>query len=154
MACILWALSPAKPNLAAGAALGEPSGGPSTASTLRNKNEGSREERRIGKGTSERNPRCSHPAPSAKQYCTSIFGAQLRTGIAPLALGSIEREQIVTDELLYRGHRLVVIEQPGGGSLVEITSLSGGQTIRTMTYQGRQEAIALAKQNIDKHPGG
>ncbi|WP_163161235.1 hypothetical protein [Bradyrhizobium uaiense] len=75
-------------------------------------------------------------------------------GLLNWGLGSIEQELIVTDELHYRGHRLVVIEQQGDRSLVEITSLSGGQTIRTMTYQSRQEAIALAKQNIDKHPGG
>ncbi|WP_316399542.1 hypothetical protein, partial [Bradyrhizobium sp. 33ap4] len=37
---------------------------------------------------------------------------------------------------------LVVIEQPGGGFLVEITPLGGGQTVMTMTYQSTQEAIS------------
>ncbi|WGS19326.1 MULTISPECIES: hypothetical protein [unclassified Bradyrhizobium] len=52
----------------------------------------------------------------------------------------------------YRGHRLLVIEQPGGGSLVEITPLAGGQAIRTMTYQTSQEALAAARANVDSHP--
>ncbi len=52
----------------------------------------------------------------------------------------------------YRGHRLVVVEQPGGGSLVKITPLAGGQTVRTMTYQTSQEALAAARANVDSHP--
>ena len=58
----------------------------------------------------------------------------------------------MTDELEYLAHRLVIIEQPGGGFLVEITPMAGGQTIRTMTYQRTQEAITAAKRTIDKHP--
>ena len=60
----------------------------------------------------------------------------------------------VTDELEYLAHRLVIIEQPGGGFLVEVTPIAGGQTIRTMTYQRTQEAIAASKRTIDKHPEG
>ncbi|MGF6308845.1 hypothetical protein ABIB82_002482 [Bradyrhizobium sp. i1.8.4] len=56
------------------------------------------------------------------------------------------------DELQYCGHRLVVVEQPGGGYLVEIVTPSDRQTIRTMTYQSTREAIAAAKKTIDKHP--
>ncbi|MCP1838795.1 hypothetical protein ACVIHI_008283 [Bradyrhizobium sp. USDA 4524] len=51
----------------------------------------------------------------------------------------------MADELEYSAHRLVVIEQPGGGFLVEITPLGGGQTVRTMTYQSTLEAISAAK---------
>ncbi|MCA6105448.1 hypothetical protein [Bradyrhizobium australafricanum] len=58
----------------------------------------------------------------------------------------------MADELEYSAHRLVVIEQPGGGFLVEITPLGGGQTVRTMTYQSTLEAISPAKRCIDKHP--
>ncbi|MGN8549557.1 hypothetical protein ACQPTN_35000 [Bradyrhizobium sp. 13971] len=50
----------------------------------------------------------------------------------------------MTDELEYLSHRLVIIEQPGGGFLVEATPIAGAQTIRTMTYQRTQEAIAAA----------
>ncbi|WFU34435.1 hypothetical protein QA635_08480 [Bradyrhizobium brasilense] len=39
---------------------------------------------------------------------------------------------------------MVIIEQPGGGFLVEATPIAGAQTIRTMTYQRTQEAIAAA----------
>ncbi|WP_194469775.1 hypothetical protein [Bradyrhizobium sp. CCBAU 51753] len=56
------------------------------------------------------------------------------------------------DDLEYRSHQLAVIEQPGGGFFVEITPPAGGQIIRTVTYQSRQQAIAEAKANIDKHP--
>ncbi|ODM85637.1 MULTISPECIES: hypothetical protein [Bradyrhizobium] len=58
----------------------------------------------------------------------------------------------MADELKYSAHRPVIIEQPGGGFLVEITPLGGGHTVRTMTYQRTQEAIAAAKRTIDKHP--
>jgi hypothetical protein len=58
----------------------------------------------------------------------------------------------VADELEYSGHWLVVVEQPGGGFLVEIAPLGGPQTIRTMTYQSSREAIAAAKRTIDQHP--
>lgn len=58
----------------------------------------------------------------------------------------------MSDEFEYQSHQLAVIEQPGGGFFVEITPSAGGQTIRTVTYQSRQQAIAEAKTNIDKHP--
>ncbi|WP_143270899.1 MULTISPECIES: hypothetical protein [Bradyrhizobium] len=58
----------------------------------------------------------------------------------------------MANELEYSAHRLVIIEQPGGGFLVEITPLAGGSTVRTMTYQSTQEAITAAKRTIDKHP--
>ncbi len=59
----------------------------------------------------------------------------------------------MADELEYSGHRLLLVEQPGGGFLVEIAPLGGRQTIRTMTYQSSREAIAAAKRTIDQHPG-
>ncbi|MHC2336259.1 hypothetical protein [Bradyrhizobium sp. USDA 4454] len=59
----------------------------------------------------------------------------------------------VSDNLEYSANRLVVVEQPGGGFLVEIAPLAGGQTIRTMTYQSTRQAIAAAKRTIDDHPG-
>ncbi|WP_316399474.1 hypothetical protein [Bradyrhizobium sp. 33ap4] len=73
-----------------------------------------------------------------------------------VAIPLLEWKQIgtadVADELEYSAHRLVDIEQPGGGFLVEITPLGGGQTVRTMTYQSTLEAISAAKRCIDKHP--
>lgn len=56
------------------------------------------------------------------------------------------------DEIEYQEHRLTIVEQRGGGYLVEITPLAGGPTIRTQTYQSTQEAIAKAKATIAKHP--
>ena len=44
------------------------------------------------------------------------------------------------DELQHRGNRLLVIEQPGGGYLIEIVT-PDGQTISTMTYQSTRLAI-------------
>jgi hypothetical protein len=82
---------------------------------------------------------------------TSTFG----TFRALPACSEIQNEITnVTDELEYLAHRLVIIEQPGGGFLVEVTPIAGGQTIRTMTYQRTQEAIAASKRTIDKHPEG
>ncbi|MGY3445330.1 MULTISPECIES: hypothetical protein [unclassified Bradyrhizobium] len=52
----------------------------------------------------------------------------------------------------YQGHRLTIVEQRGGGFLVEITPLAGGPPIRTQTFQSTQEAIARAKATIEKHP--
>ena len=54
------------------------------------------------------------------------------------------------DETEYKGHRLVIVQQPGGGSLVEITPFEGGQTLRTLTYQSTDEAIAEAREIVDK----
>ncbi|MGF6307413.1 hypothetical protein ABIB82_001441 [Bradyrhizobium sp. i1.8.4] len=56
------------------------------------------------------------------------------------------------DDIEYEGHRLTIVEQRGGGYLVEITPLDSGPTIRTQTYQSTQEAIAKAKATIAKHP--
>ena len=39
------------------------------------------------------------------------------------------------DESEYIGYRFALVQQPGGGTLVEITPPSGGQTLRTLTYQ-------------------
>jgi hypothetical protein len=55
------------------------------------------------------------------------------------------------NEIEYRNHRLAVIEQPGGGSMVEITPLAGGQTLRTKTYQTSREAIAEANSMVDRY---
>ena len=77
-------------------------------------------------------------------------------GMTGFALGECARalagKKQMSDALEYQSHRLAVIEQPGGGFLVEITPPAGGQAIRTVTYQSRQQAIAEAKANIDKHP--
>ncbi len=61
---------------------------------------------------------------------------------------------MMEDETEYRGHRLVVIEQLGGGHLVEITPPRAGQTLRTMTYQSVREAIDEAKTIADRYPNG
>jgi hypothetical protein len=58
------------------------------------------------------------------------------------------------DEIEYKSHRLIVLEQPGGGFLVEATPLAGGQTLRTKTYQSSREAIEEAETNIDKYDNG
>ncbi|MCC8945338.1 hypothetical protein H8A97_09545 [Bradyrhizobium sp. Arg62] len=59
----------------------------------------------------------------------------------------------MTDELEYLAHRLVIIEQPGGGFLVEATPIAGAQTIRTMIYQRTQED-RCSERTIDKHLEG
>ena len=57
------------------------------------------------------------------------------------------------ERIEYQGHHLTIVEQRGGGFLVEITPVAGGPSIRTQTFQSTQEAIARAKATIEKHPG-
>ncbi|WP_244065238.1 hypothetical protein [Bradyrhizobium sp. Ce-3] len=57
------------------------------------------------------------------------------------------------DRIEYLGHHLTIVEQRGGGYLVEIAPPAGGPSIRTQTYPSTQEAIAKAKTTIEMHPG-
>ena len=54
------------------------------------------------------------------------------------------------DESEYIGYRFALVQQPGGGTLVEITPPGGSQTLRTLTYQSSHEAIAEAKTIVDR----
>ncbi|QOZ34121.1 hypothetical protein XH92_22685 [Bradyrhizobium sp. CCBAU 53421] len=62
------------------------------------------------------------------------------------------RVQMSADRIEYQGHQLTIVEQRGGGYLVEIVPLAGGPLIRTQTYPSTQEAIARAKSTIETHP--
>ncbi|WP_456733072.1 hypothetical protein [Bradyrhizobium sp. USDA 3364] len=57
------------------------------------------------------------------------------------------------ERIEYQGYQLKIVEQRGGGYLVEIAPLAGGPSIRTQTYPSTQEAIAKAKTTIETHPG-